>query len=252
MRQISIYSQLLLAREQGQKKFAVLIDPDKTDAEHLLQVVNMSQQCEADYLFVGGSMLLNQTLSECVSIIKSVTTIPVILFPGSVLQICEGADALLLLSVISSRNAELLIGQHVIAAPMLQASGLEIISTGYMLIDGGSASTVTYVSQSQPIPAHSIESAVCTAIAGELLGLRTLYLEAGSGARTPVRAEMVRAVRERTHVPIFVGGGVRTAEQAAALCRAGADVVVVGSAAEDNLQSLSVLAAAVHASAGVP
>ncbi|MCS6916756.1 MAG: geranylgeranylglyceryl/heptaprenylglyceryl phosphate synthase [Chitinophagales bacterium] len=247
----NLYNGLLQARKQGQKKFAVLIDPDKTDPEHLLRVIQVSRQSETDYFLVGGSMLLSQTLAECVTVIKSLSDIPVILFPGSPLQICDGADALLLLSVISSRNAELLIGQHVTAAPALRASRLEIISTGYLLIDGGTHTTVAYVSQSMPIPAGSIETAVCTAMAGELLGLRSLYLEAGSGARMPVSTALVRGVREHTQVPLFVGGGIRTAEQATELCRAGADVIVAGTATEESTETISTLAAAVHAAAWV-
>lgn len=251
MPQRLIYDELLHARRHGQKKFAVLIDPDKTNPEHLIRLIAVSQHSEVDYFLVGGSMLLSPTLPECVNIIKSCCSIPVILFPGNVMQIYDGADALLLLSLISGRNADLLIGQHVMAAPALRASKLEIISTGYMLIDGGTPSTVSYVSQSQPIPARSTEAAVCTAMAGELLGLRSIYLEAGSGARQPVGENMVREVRRHTEVPLLVGGGIRTAEQAAALCRAGADMVVAGTAAEENLQDITILAAAVHATAWV-
>jgi putative glycerol-1-phosphate prenyltransferase len=172
---------------------------------------------------------------------------PLVIFPGSPLQISSRADAILLLSLISGRNPDLLIGQHVIAAPYLKASGLEIIPTGYMLIDGGVSTTAAYMSNTQPIPPEKIEIAVCTAMAGTMRGLKLLYLDAGSGAQRPVSAEMIKAVRAAVDVPLFTGGGVRSPELAYTNLKAGADLLVVGNALEKDPGLLIEIAAAVRA-----
>lgn len=170
---------------------------------------------------------------------------PRILFPGNVLQVSREAEAILLLSLISGRNPDLLIGQHVIAAPYLKESGLEILPTGYLLIDGGSPTSVSYMSNTIPIPANKPDIARCTAMAGEMLGLRLMYLDAGSGARNPVPEAMIRAVRSEIGVPLIVGGGIRIPEQAMAAVSAGADLIVIGNAVEQSPQLILEMAEAI-------
>jgi phosphoglycerol geranylgeranyltransferase len=184
-------------------------------------------------------------LDHLLARIREQCHIPTLLFPGSSFQLSYHADALLLLSLISGRNPELLIGQHVLAAPFLKVSPLEIISTGYMLIDGGVQSSVQYMSNTYPIPAHKNDIAVCTAVAGEMLGLKMLYLEAGSGARQPVPPDMIQAVRSAVQIPLIVGGGIRHPEQARAALQAGADVLVVGTAIENDPGLIREMASAV-------
>jgi phosphoglycerol geranylgeranyltransferase len=238
---------LLHARKAaGKKSLAVLIDPDKTRA--LPELLAQATEAEVDLFLVGGSLLHTSAVDECIATIKAASHVPVVLFPGNALQLSTRADALLLLSVISGRNAELLIGKHVAAAPQIKSSGLEILSTGYMLVETGRPTTVHYMSQTIPLPAHKPDIAACTALAGEQLGLSLLYLEAGSGADAPVPAEMIKAVRTVTTIPLLAGGGIKTPEQAATACAAGADVIVVGNILEDSPFLLQSISASVHAS----
>mgnify|MGYP001241831433 CR=1 FL=1 len=241
-----IYSSLLEARASGSKKLAVLIDPDKTDPGKLPALASLAMQTGVHYFLVGGSLLVNDHLGQCIRTIKDHCDIPVVLFPGNTLQLHADADAILLLSLISGRNAEFLIGKHVVAAPWLRQSALEILPTGYMLIDGGALTSVAYMSNTTPIPAGKKDIAVCTAMAGEMLGLRLLYLEAGSGAPQPVPPELITAVRQAVAIPLIVGGGIRSPEQARAALQAGADMIVVGSLIEDNPGALAGIAEAVH------
>jgi phosphoglycerol geranylgeranyltransferase len=185
-------------------------------------------------------------LDETLQSIKEFTSIPVILFPGSIMQINEKADALLLLSLISGRNADLLIGKHVVAAPYLKKSGLELLPTGYMLIESGPLTTAQYISNTLPIPRTKDDIAVCTAIAGEMLGLRLIYMDAGSGAEMPISASMIKKVKENISIPLIIGGGIRDAGQAIAACKAGADMIVVGNAIEKDPSCLKEIADAVH------
>jgi phosphoglycerol geranylgeranyltransferase len=170
----------------------------------------------------------------------------VILFPGHPSQISGFADALLYLSLISGRNADLLIGQHVISAPFIRQSGLEIISTGYMVVDGGAPTTVSYISNALPVPADKNEIAMCTAMAGEMLGMKVIYMDAGSGAKRPVHESMIATVSEKIEVPLIVGGGITNPEKAYHNCKAGADVVVVGNAVEKDPSLISEISSAVH------
>lgn len=241
-----VYHSLAEAKKSGRKKFAVLIDPDKVTPESLLQTVDLSVKAGVDYLFLGGSLLVNDMLNECLDVIKSSCEIPVILFPGSAMQISNKADALFFLSLISGRNPDLLIGQHVIAAPVLKESGLEVMPTGYMLIDGGVGTTVSYISNTIPIPADKNDVAMSTAIAGEMLGLRLIYMDAGSGAQKPISAPMIRKVSENISIPLIVGGGIVTPEKAQESCKAGADVVVVGNAIEKDASLISRMSVAIH------
>lgn len=199
----------------GQKSIAVLIDPDKIHhQDELNTVIKIANENYVDYFFVGGSLITNSSLPNIINLIKVQSSIPILLFPGSNMQINDQADGLLLLSLISGRNPDLLIGQHVIAAPILKNSGLEILSTGYMLIDGGSATSVVYMSNTLPIPSEKYSIASSTAMAGEMLGNQLIYLDAGSGAANAINSKMINAVREAVNVPLIVGGGINSSEKA--------------------------------------
>jgi phosphoglycerol geranylgeranyltransferase len=198
------------------------------------QALELAAECGVDYFFIGGSLVVNNMLDDVLNDIKKQCDIPMILFPGNSFQLSYRADALLFLSLISGRNPELLIGQHVISAPFLKMSPLEIISTGYILIDGGVMTSVQYMSNTYPIPAHKDDIAVCTALAGEMLGLKLMYMDAGSGAKNPISESMIENVSGAVSVPLIVGGGIRTPEKVAANLRAGADLVVVGNAIEKD------------------
>lgn len=243
-----IYKVLLQKCLRHEKSLAILIDPDKSSVENISATIESSENAKVDFFLVGSSLLLNDGFEPCISFLKKNSSIPVVLFPGNRFQISKKADALLLLSLISGRNPELLIGQHVMAAPELKRSGLEIIPTGYMLIDGGSLTSVNYVSQTLPIPRDKRDIAASTAMAGEMLGMKVIYLEAGSGAKKPVSSAMISAVRESVDVPLIVGGGIRNAECASISCRSGADVVVVGNGFEDDSSLIAEIASAVHES----
>src|SRR5215203_3667285 len=243
---VHVYQTIQERKEQGKKSFAVLIDPDKITAASLSQLLKNAVAAGVDYLFVGGSLVISDNLDSCVQQIKQQCTIPVLLFPGSPSQITKKADALLYLSLISGRNAELLIGQHVVSAPFVRASGLEIISTGYMVIDGGAPTTVSYISNAAPIPADKADIALCTAMAGEMLGKKIIYMDSGSGAKKPISEEMIAAVAQNIDVPLIVGGGIKDAEKAYLNCRAGADVIVIGNAIEKDATIIEEMAAAVH------
>ncbi|MBK8660068.1 MAG: geranylgeranylglyceryl/heptaprenylglyceryl phosphate synthase [Bacteroidetes bacterium] len=229
------------------KKLAVLIDPDKLQGDALVSLVQQANTAKVDFLLVGGSLLLENILEKTIATIKAHTALPVILFPGNNYQLSTQADALLMLSLLSGRNAEYLIGQQVVAAPAIRAAKLETISTGYLLVDGGRVSTTSYITQTMPIPHHKPDVAVATAMAGEMLGMQIIYLEAGSGAQWPVPEAMIRAVRKNISVPLIVGGGIRSSEAAEAVCRAGADIVVVGNVLEQEPERLLEISLAVHA-----
>ena len=243
---MKVYQSLLEKKKNGQKAFAVLIDPDKVTPSSLSTLVQSANNSRVDYLFVGGSLVVSDHLDDCIARIKEESSIPVILFPGSPSQLSKHADALLYLSLISGRNPELLIGQHVISAPFVKKSGLEIISTGYLVIDGGAPTTVSYISGAAPIPADKAEIALCTAMAGEMLGQKLIYMDAGSGAKKPITEEMIAVVAQNIEVPLVIGGGIRNAEKAYINCKAGADVIVVGNAIEKQPSLLEEIAAAVH------
>ncbi|MBU6341172.1 MAG: geranylgeranylglyceryl/heptaprenylglyceryl phosphate synthase [Bacteroidetes bacterium] len=240
-----LYPALLDAKQRSEKKFVVLLDPDKLRLKKLEQTLDLAIECSVDYFFIGGSLVVNNMLDELLSDIRAHCNIPLILFPGNSFQLSYRADALLFLSLISGRNPELLIGQHVISAPFLKMSPLEIISTGYILIDGGVTTSVQYMSNTYPIPAAKADIAVCTALAGEMLGLKLMYLDAGSGAQNPVSVQMIEAVSSAIEVPLIVGGGIRTPQQVAANVKAGADVIVVGNAIEKDPVLIREMAAAI-------
>ncbi len=242
----SIYQSFLSAKKRGEKKIVVLIDPDKFSLGNIKKTLDLSIRAKVDYFFIGGSLVVNNMLDYCLQTIRESCNIPMILFPGNSFQLSYKADAILFLSLISGRNAELLIGKHVITAPYLKVSPLEILPTGYMLIDGGVPTTVSYMSNTQPIPANKEDVALCTALAGEMLGLKLMYLDAGSGAKTPVSASMIDAVSNTIKIPLIVGGGIRTPEKALENAKAGADIIVVGNAIEKNPELIIDMAGAIH------
>jgi phosphoglycerol geranylgeranyltransferase len=241
-----LYTALLEKKQKGAKSFAVLIDPDKVDAVAIDMLVTLSVNARVDYFLVGGSLVISNRLDEVVQQIKASCNIPVILFPGSPSQVSKYADALLYLSLISGRNAELLIGQHVISAPFVKQSGLEIISTGYMVVDGGAPTTVSYISNATPLPADKNEIAMCTAMAGEMLGMKVIYMDAGSGAKRAITEHMIQSVAQQISVPLIVGGGITDPEKAYLNCKAGADVIVIGNAIEKDASLIKEMSNAIH------
>ena len=232
--------------DKTRKKIAVLIDPDKPSDAQILSMVEKANAADVDFIFVGGSLLVTDSLEHCIKLIKEHSKIPVLIFPGNSLQISKYCDGFLLLSLISGRNAEMLIGRHVVSAPYLRLYGNEIIPTGYMLIDSGKATSVTYMSDTTPIPHDKDDIAMCTALAGEMLGLKLIYLEAGSGAIMPVSTTMISKVKQMIKIPLIVGGGIRTPEIAAEAAKAGADIVVIGTAFEKEPELLMKFAEAIH------
>lgn len=228
---MNVFDTILKNTGNGKKQLAILVNPDKSERGGLGKTAEIADAIGADYLLVGGRLLMRDSMSACIDDLKANCEVPVILFPGSMLQISANADAMLLLSLISGRNAEMLIANHVVAAPVIRSSGLEVIPTGYMLIESGKITSVMYMSNTLPIPFDKTDIAVCTAIAGEMLGLKMIYMDAGSGAIHSVPMEMIRAVRQNIQVPLVIGGGIRTPEDALEAWDAGADVVVADNAA---------------------
>ncbi len=220
------------------EKIAILLDPGKEIHADVDGIIRHSTNAGVAMFLVGGS-LVSTSVSNFVEGVKAKTNLPVVLFPGNAMQFAPNADAILFLSLISGRNPDFLIGNHVAVAPMVKLSGIEVIPTGYILIDGGAPTSVQYMSQTMPIPASKPEIAVATAIAGELLGLKAIYLEAGSGAQNPVPAEVVERVCSAVSIPIMVGGGLSTPAQIEAVFAAGANMVVIGNAMESNPTLLS-------------
>lgn len=237
---VSLYNNLISKGSvPARPRLVVLVDPGKTGLRQLHHLIHLSLQHPVDYFFVGGSLANIDQFDQCVSSLKELQPAPVIIFPGNELQIHPAADALLLLSLISGRNPELLIGKHVHAAHTLLRSGLEIIPTGYLLVESGRLTSVAYMSHTLPIPRDKSDIAVATALAGQLLGLKLIYLEAGSGAEQPVPAEMIRAVKSRLSIPLIVGGGIDSESRLQAALEAGADLVVIGNALESQPELLA-------------
>ncbi|MEJ7588743.1 MAG: geranylgeranylglyceryl/heptaprenylglyceryl phosphate synthase [Ferruginibacter sp.] len=241
-----IYHSLTERKRAGKKSFAVLIDPDKVNDSNMEFLIDLSVAARVDYFLVGGSLVISNYLDECSQLIKRSCSIPTVLFPGSPSQVSKYADALLYLSLISGRNAELLIGQHVVSAPFVKKSGLEIMPTGYMVVDGGAPTTVSYISNASPLPADKNEIAMCTALAGEMLGMKLIYMDAGSGAKRAISESMIEKVAQSIAVPLIVGGGIIDPEKAYLNCKVGADVIVVGNAIEKDASLIKEMADAVH------
>ena len=243
---MSVFDKLTKAVKDKGAGFIILIDPDRKNDKKLETLVENANRSDVDAIFVGGSLMMDGGYHDRVARIKDVAKIPVIFFPGSVGQINEYYDAMLFMSVISGRNPHYLIGEQVIAAPIVKDLALEAIPTGYMLLDGGSATTVEFMSGSLPIPLDRPDIAVAHALAGQYLGMKLLYLEAGSGAKYPVPIEIIKQVASETNVSLIVGGGIRTPKAAAERVKAGASFIVAGTAIEKSSELMDEFSAAVH------
>ena len=231
---MDLYKNILISKNQGKKLFAILIDPDKQKNSDLLLIIKNANKSKVNYFFVGGSLIINDNLNDCIKTIKENSKIPVILFPGNAMQINPKADGILFLSLISGRNPDLLIGKQVISAPILKQTELEIISTGYMLIDSGKATTASYMSNTVPIPREKNAIASSTAIAGQYLGMKLIYMDGGSGAEQPITSDMIKQVSNCIDIPLIIGGGICNAKKAIENFEAGADLIVVGNAIEKD------------------
>ena len=243
---MNIYNHITESKKAGKKLFALLVDPDKQDANTLISTIEKAKSVKTDFFFVGGSLLTNDSFDVCLSTLKEHSDIPVVLFPGNAMQVNDKADGILFLSLISGRNAEMLIGKQVITAPILKQSSLEVLPTGYMLIDSGKPTTASYMSNTIPIPADKNAVAACTAMAGEMLGLKLIFMDGGSGAKNPISEKMIASVSKSVDCPIIIGGGISSGKKAAANCKAGADIIVVGNAIEKDENLISEIATAIN------
>lgn len=231
---MNIYQDILLAKQHGKQLLAVLIDPEKTSIEQLPTLVKLIHQSIATHIFVGGSTDQHNTIEPVIVALKKATMLPIIIFPGSANQVSKKADGILFLSLISGRNPEYLIEQQVQSAIQIKESSLEVLPTGYILVDGGKESAVERVSSSKPICQTNSELILRTALAGEFSGKKIIYLEAGSGAKTPVKSSIISLVKENLTIPLIIGGGIQTVHQLTTAYAAGADLVVIGTAFEKD------------------
>jgi putative glycerol-1-phosphate prenyltransferase len=222
------------------KKIVLLIDPDKINLQAIIATVHAASESKVSMIFVGGS-LMSQDMDIIIKTIKHHTSLPIVLFPGSLMQLSNKADALLLLSLVSGRNPEYLIGNQVQAAPFIRQSQIEVIPTAYILIDGGTVSSVEYMSNTRPIPSNKTDLAVATSMAAEMLGNKVIYLEAGSGAIEPVPKNIIEEVKRNVSIPLIVGGGLNSTSKIHDAFIAGADVVVIGTAIEKSINNLEKL-----------
>lgn len=235
MNQGDILRELIQKKKRGIKSFAVLIDPDKVNEfGDVVKLVNLCVTHKADYIFVGGSLIVNDSFKTVISTVKSISSIPTIIFPGNSMQIDPSADAILFLSLISGRNPDMLIGQHVHSAPIIKRSKLEVIPTGYMLINSGNQTSASYMSNTTPIPGDKPAIASSTALAGQMLGLQLIYLDGGSGANEPISETVIQEVKENIDIPLIVGGGLNTIENVSRALNFGADLIVIGTAIEKD------------------
>lgn len=222
----------------GKKSIALLLDPDNAKGDSLQNILKIAVESNTDYILAGGSLTFNN-IDNLIDNIRELCSLPVILFPGNLLQLTHKADAILLLSLISGRNPELLIGNHVIAAPFLKDVKEKLVSVGYILVSCGNKTSVEYISQTEAIPSDKPEIAVATALAGEMLGLRMIYLEAGSGASNPVPLNIIKAVRKNITIPLAVGGGIKNKKEVKEIFNAGADLIILGNGCEKNPELLT-------------
>jgi len=227
---MTIYNEIISRKGS---KLALLIDPDKTLGSDLLKICELAEKSSIDLILVGGSILWHST-EQTVNEIKKACKIPVVLFPGNSFQVCGNADGILFMTLISGRNPDFLIGQQVISAPIVKQSNLEVIPTGYMLFDTGKQTSVEYMSNTKPLPSNKPDIAVATALAGEMLGLKMLYLEGGSGAQSTLGTKTIEAIRKNVSIPLMVGGGIRTVADMKNAFSAGADIVVIGTIIEEQ------------------
>ncbi|MEO9965175.1 MAG: geranylgeranylglyceryl/heptaprenylglyceryl phosphate synthase [Reichenbachiella sp.] len=244
----TLLSQLRDKKTRKEKSLAVLIDPDKaSDHGQLVRLINLCVENKVDYLLVGGSLIANDAFSKVIAIMKSNCNIPVVIFPGNHIQIDSNADAIFLLSLISGRNPDFLIGQHVLAAPILKKSELEIIPMGYMLVNSGAPTSASYMSSTVPLPSDKPTIAACTAMAGEMLGLQSIYLDAGSGAEEAIPQKIISTVARSIDVPLIVGGGLNAIGKVNLALEAGADMIVIGNALEKEERLLIQISDRIHA-----
>jgi phosphoglycerol geranylgeranyltransferase len=249
-RLMTTFERLLQSKRTRGAGYLLLIDPDKIDPGPFPAFIHKATNAGVDAFLVGGSLMLSDEFDKVLNIIKNNTNVPVLIFPGSVAQVSSVADAILFLLLISGRNSDHLIGNQVIAAPIIKRMGLEAISTGYMLIEGGNVTSAEFMSNTKPIPREKPDIAVAHALAAELIGLKTLYLEAGSGAKQSVPDEMIKKVTQFCSLPVIVGGGIRSPEEARNKVEAGASFVVTGTIIEENYHSslIQEFANAIHTS----
>lgn len=234
MNKETVYDFLLNIIKTKMAGFLCLIDPDKQEADKAVKLAGKCADSGVDAILVGGSIMLEDNFSPTIKAIKQAVKIPIIIFPG-IFNVCSSyADAILFMSMVSSRNPQLLIGDQVKAAPMIKKSGIETIPTGYMLIESSSLTSVQYMSNSLPIPRNKYDIGVAHALAAQYLGMKLVFMDAGSGAKFSVPTEMIRNVKNNINIPLIVGGGIKTPEEAKEKVEAGADFVVIGSAIEDN------------------
>jgi putative glycerol-1-phosphate prenyltransferase len=229
-----IYHNITLKVKQEKKLFAVLIDPDKQNFAELLKTIHVCNKVKIDFFLVGGSIITNGNIDNTVLAIKENSTIPVVLFPGNHNHISTKADGILFLSLISGRNPDFLIGTQLLATPKLKKSKLEIIPTGYLLVDCGNLTTAIKVSETTPIPYNDTEQASNTALTGQYLGQKLIYIDGGSGAQQPISNEMISLTKSNLEIPLIIGGGIKSAEAATHVYKAGADIIVIGNGAEKN------------------
>ena len=233
-----IKSNILKKISSGKKIWCVLIDPDKLPLEKINHFISLINKSSCDYVLVGGSLVSNYYYNDFIKKIKTISRKPVIIFPGDNQQISNHADGIFLLSLISGRNPDLLIGQHVKSAFKLKASELEILPCGYILIEGDSLTSAIYMSESLPIPKNKSDIAAATALAGELLGLQYIYLDKGSGSKNTVQNDMIKAVKENINIPLIVGGGINDKKDLENVWKAGADIAVIGTSIEKNFNTM--------------
>ena len=231
----NIYKEISTAKAQNQKLLAILLDPDKLDLSSVDALISKINQSPATHIFVGGSSFEGNHLDEIIIRLKSKSKLPILLFPGNPSQISAKADGILFLMLLSGRNPDYLIEHQINAVPILEITNLEIISTGYILIESGAETAVERVSKTKPLPKNNIDYIAQTAKAGEFIGNKLIYLEAGSGALNAVSLEIIKTVSDRISVPLIVGGGIRSKKQIDEAYSAGADLVVIGTAFENDL-----------------
>jgi phosphoglycerol geranylgeranyltransferase len=231
---MKIYQRILSKKKKKERMMAALLDPDSEDLKLLEKKMDLIERSGIDFILVGGSTTWNNNFESFTVKVKSLASKPVIIFPGSAEQISSSADAILFLSLVSGRNPRYLIEEQIKAAPILKKTDIEVIPTGYILIDGGRRTTVEFVSGTKPIPQDNVRNITDTAYAAQLLGMKMVYLECGSGAKYPAKDELIRKVKDCIDIPLVVGGGIRNREEVEKKHRAGADIVVVGSALEND------------------
>lgn len=231
---MKIYKHILEKKEKNELIIAALLDPDSSDIKNVKELIKIFEKSRIDFIFVGGSTTWKSNFYEFVHEVKTHSSLPVIIFPGSSNQISEDADAILFLSLVSGRNPEFLIGEQIKASPILKKIDIEVIPTGYLLIDGGKTTTVEFISGTSPIPQDKHEIAKTIAYAAELLGMKLIYLDSGSGAQKSPDNKLIESVKNYINIPLIVGGGVRSVKEVEEKHRAGADIIVVGSALEDD------------------